>query len=379
MSQNLSRKPILAIISDTSMYIKDEMFVFEPVLREVRSFSNLFNKIIWLGFNRSMLPPLNAKLATGNNYIELLAVKPCGGKSYIKKIGVILLIPYYFLKIIRLVKKSDVIHTRGPSIPAMLTIFISFLYPNKKYWHKYAGNWQLESKAISYRFQKWLLLKLIPGKVIVSQKNKLDPPHILSWLNPCLTEKEITINKKLGIKKYYKDKFVLCFIGRLEEAKGFPALLDAISNLNQIHCIDKVHFVGEKTEPYILNNNKSPNDIEIIFHGTLDRLRLNQIYADSHFIILPSKSEGFPKVLAEASSFGCIPIIPPIPSIISQVNEKNKNGIILPDITSQGILNTIMGLHKIKNELSTFSVNAMENARKFSYEKYYEQILNNIL
>ena len=93
MSQDISRKPVLAIISDTSLYIREKTFIFEPVLREVSYFSKLFNNIIWLGFNRSMPPPSNAKKINGNN-IKLLAVRPCGGKTYIKKLGIILFIPY---------------------------------------------------------------------------------------------------------------------------------------------------------------------------------------------------------------------------------------------------------------------------------------------
>ena len=82
----------------------------------------------------------------------------------------------------------------------------------------------------------------------------------------------------------------------------------------------------------------------IIFHGLLDRYELNKLYNSSHFIILPSQSEGFPKVFAEASSFGCIPIVPKINSIISIINENKKNGIILYDIKPQGIKKTMKKL-----------------------------------
>ena len=126
-------------------------------------------------------------------------------------------------------------------------------------------------------------------------------------------------------------------------------------------------------------NINSPIHVPVIYHGILDRRGINKIYEDSHFIILPSQSEGFPKVLAEASSFGCIPIVPPIPSILSSINDKKKNGIILNDITPFGIKRTIENLQKISNEFSTFSINAMENAKQFSYEGYNGRIIDEIL
>ena len=55
---------------------------------------------------------------------------------------------------------------------------------------------------------------------------------------------------------------------------------------------------------------------------------MDKIYAKSHLIILPTKSEGFPKVIAEASAFGCIPIVTNIEPI-NQIVINRKNGILL--------------------------------------------------
>ena len=380
MSRNISKKPVLAIISDTSMYmdIGGNIYLFEPVLREVKYFSHLFSKINWLGYCHHEPIPSNAKKDIPFN-LELFIAKPSGGKTYVKKIQTILFIPLYMYKIIKIIRKSDIIHTRGPSIPALLTIIISFFYRNKKYWHKYAGTWQSQTKAISYIFQRWLLLKNIPGIAIVSQRNNTDPKHIISWLNPCLSEEEIKTHKKYGIRKNFNDKKIFCFVGRLENSKGFPALLDAFSNLDEINWIAKLHCVGETNENKYIEKLNYNGNISIQYHGVLDRKELNKIYEDSHFIILPSKSEGFPKVLVEASSFGCIPIIPSIPAIISNINEQKKNGIILEDINPQGIIRAIENLSQMRVQLSEYSKNAMQEVEKYSYEKYNHRILNEII
>ena len=130
MKENIYRKPRLAIISDTAMYIRSNVFIFEPVLREISYFSHLFTNIIWLGFGHQKPSPKNTKKEIPDN-LELFTLKPCGGNTYVKKMGIIFFVPYYTHKIIQLIKKSDIIHTRGPSIPALLTILISFFYPKK--------------------------------------------------------------------------------------------------------------------------------------------------------------------------------------------------------------------------------------------------------
>ena len=85
MQKNIQRKPHLAIISDTAMYLEDNIYVFEPVLREVNSFADLFSKINWLGFGHHKLPPKNTKKEIPEN-IKLLVVRPCGGNTIFKKI-----------------------------------------------------------------------------------------------------------------------------------------------------------------------------------------------------------------------------------------------------------------------------------------------------
>ena len=67
------------------------------------------------------------------------------------------------------------------------------LLNKKKYWHKYGGNWQEGSKTISYRLQRWLLIKNIPGKVFVSERNKVDPIH----LEPQPTKRRMTRKEKI--------------------------------------------------------------------------------------------------------------------------------------------------------------------------------------
>ena len=373
MKENIYRKPRLAIISDTAMYMRSNVFIFEPVLREISYFSHLFTNIIWFGFGHQKPSPKNTKKEIPDN-LELFTVKPCGGNTYVKKMGIIFFVPYYTHKIIQLIKKSDIIHTRGPSIPALLTILISFFYPKKKYWHKYAGNWQIDSKTLSYRIQRWLLMKKIPGKVIVSSRNKLDSQHILSWPNPCLTEKEISFNKQCGLNKKFDGKLIFCFVGRLEESKGFHVLLDAFSNLENIGWISKLHCVGKGSESEKYEKITQKNNISIIFHSILSRQELNQIYKESHFIILPSISEGFPKVLAEASSFGCIPIIPSIVSITNYINATECNGIILKGLSSNEIIKTIIRLDKDRHRLQTIAFNALNTARGFTYERYNQKI-----
>ena len=210
--------------------------------------------------------------------LTLIPVKYSGGSSIFSKILILFYSPYYLINILRIIIRSDIVFTRGPSMPALLAILLSFLFSNKKYWHKYAGNWQIGSKTLTYRLQRWLLKKKIPGTVIISGRNKSDLSHVLSWKNPCLTDQEIGTNTEYGLNKNFDGKLVFCFVGRLEESKGFSVLLDAFVDLDKTDWISKLHCVGEGPERVKYEKDNQKNNTSIIFHGLLDREGLNKIY-----------------------------------------------------------------------------------------------------
>ena len=401
MEKDIKRKPRLAIISDTGMYLKGGIFIFEPVFREVQNFSHLFSEIYWLGYEiKKYIPSGNNKFDQRddmfiiNSYdkypvfkrlkkysrheipsqLNLFPVKFSGGKSILSKSLVIFFSPYYFIKILMIIMKSDIVFTRGPSIPALMSILISFFTPRKKYWHKYAGNWQLDTKTTSYRLQKWLLKIISTSKVIVNNRNRTDSKHIYSLVNPCLSENEYNCNKKYGLLKKFDNKLTFCYVGRLTKNKGFELLLDSIGKLKQTNWIEKLHCVGDgplKNEYLSLSESLC---VPICFHGLLDREELNKIYQDSHFIILPSQSEGFPKVLAEAASFGTIPIITPIASVTKNINKETNNGIVMYDFSSDSLLEVYLNIMDNRSELTSISKNAIYFSKQFFYEKYNKRI-----
>ena len=70
-------------------------------------------------------------------------------------------------------------------------------------------------------------------------------------------------------------------------------------------------------------------DIKTNFLGWLNREELNHINSKSHILILPTFSEGFPKVVAEAACFGCIPIVTNIAPINQYIVHHSLDDIVL--------------------------------------------------
>ena len=67
--------------------------------------------------------------------------------------------------------------------------------------------------------------------------------------------------------------------------------------------------------------------------------KLRNLYDTHQIFVLPSYTEGFPKVIAEAASYGCVPIVTNIGSIGQYINK--ENGILLKDLKTNLIISSI--------------------------------------
>src|SRR5690606_3445665 len=66
----------------------------------------------------------------------------------------------------------------------------------------------------------------------------------------------------------------------------------------------------------------------IVLRGNQNQETLKKAYQKSHFVILPSKSEGWPKAIAEGMFWGCVPLATNV-SCVPFMIEYGKRGILL--------------------------------------------------
>jgi glycosyltransferase involved in cell wall biosynthesis len=379
MQKNLHRFKQLTVISDTAMYAKDGKFYgFGPVVRELEYISHLFEKIIWVGFEREDLIGNPIMDLINQPHINLVFLKKSGGNSLLSKFSVILNTPLMLVSIIKSIYNADVVHTRAPSSPAFLAILLSFISRNKIWWNKYAGNWMQEKPPFFYGLQKYVLQKAKHSKVTINGKWFNQLPHIYSFENPCLTEEQLMNGIEIIKRKINISPFKFIYIGRLEEEKGMTRITEALRNYSY-ELIDSVDFIGEgkslldyKQELRFLGN-------KVHFHGSLSNKDIHRLLSESHFLLLPSiASEGFPKVIAEASCYGCIPIVSNISSIGQYINSSNG---FLWDI--KGSLNFTDYFNSINFldylDLTIKSRKIITLGKLFTFRCYYEKICNNIL
>lgn len=351
---------------------------FAPTVLEINYLSKYFDSIFHIAVIQENKKAPKNTIEYSSEKIRFIPIKPFGGNNFFKKITIISSSISTLLIIKKYLKEIDVFQFRAPtSIGVFLIPYLGWI-SKKNGWFKYAGNWNQKKAPLSYRFQKSVLKVMNNYKVTINGKWENQPSHCLSFENPCISKENRIEGFKIIQNKVFKKPWNLCFAGELNDGKGVSLILKSLTNFSQKSRINIIHFAGdgEKKQQYV-DFAKNLN-LNIKFHGAIDRESLFNIFKSSHFLLLPSKSEGFPKVVAEAANFGCIPIVSSTSSIPHYIqNEKNgflwrKNKTTFEELLKLILEKNNFNFESIKNE-------AYQLAENFNYSRYTNRIFNEIL
>ncbi len=368
----------LAIISHTPHYIRKGLVTgWGPTVREINNLTGLFDEIYHIAPLHKEEPP-ESSLSYDNSKIHFIPLKPYGGESLGDKFSIITTAYFNLKKIRSVLYKVDWVQFRAPTSMGLYVLPYLSLRKKPNRWVKYAGNWKMSDPPLSYRFQKWWLENNFQrSKVTINGQWEGQKAHILNFQNPCLDNDELQKAKEISDNKNFENSLTLCFAGTLTKNKGVDILLEGLSKLKSKEQIKEVIFAGEGSGRKEYEQKAAGTGINISFRGMVSREELEKIYGESHLIILPSESEGFPKVIAEAAAYGCVPVVSDVSSIGQYFND--SNGFLLKRVDKFEIAEKIeLALSNRKN-LKEMSTKCTAVAELFTFENYNNNLKKNIL
>ncbi len=362
----------LAIISHTRHYkaTNGQIVGWGPTVTEINHLIQDFEAIYHLAYLHTEEAPPSA-LPYSSEHIHFLPLSPRGGKSWSEKLGILKGIPETLRAVRDLVGEVDAIQFRAPT--GMGVYLIPYLSGLKtpKVWFKYAGNWNQNKPPLGYALQRYWLKKQ-KRLVTINGAWPEQPAHCFTFENPCLTQTEREEGAAIIAQKNYAAPFRFCFVGRLEDEKGVQRILDAFADL-PASAVDQIDFIGNGAKREQYEEQAQAQQLPARFHGFLEREAVFECYKKAHFLLLPSDSEGFPKVIAEAMNYGCIPIVSDVSCIGQYV--KPENGYKMESIDR-------LGLQKAIQQALTADVNKRKAqasachavAAHFTYDHYRQRI-----
>ncbi len=165
------------------------------------------------------------------------------------------------------------------------------------------------------------------------------------------------------------------FVGTLSKGK---------QPLYAIQLVEALHQQGEKVQLEVYGEGEMRQELErylaqnhleaiVTLHGNQSKETILHAYQSSHFLILPSKSEGWPKVVAEAMFWGCVPIASPV-SCVAYMMGNGSRGLLLTERLEADV-NKIYKLVLDKEQYQRMAREGLNWSRQFTTDKFELEIM----
>lgn len=370
------KRPRIVVVSHTRHHRSDDGTIvgFGATTRELDRLASLASELVHVAPLHPGPPPGMALPVEAPN-VRLVAVPPAGGPRAIDRVRALGVVPRWFRTINREVADADVVHVRCPAgISAVALLVLLFRRTPRHRWVKYAGNWSpAGADPPTYRLQRWWLRHgLARAQVTVNGRWPGQPRFVHAFDNPTLTDEELAAGRAAAAAKPPGPPYRAVFVGRLEEAKGVPAAVETIHELRDRGIDIGIDLIGDgPCRAWVEQQVAARPDGSVTLHGWLTRAELEVHLAQAHVLLLPTTaSEGFPKVVAEALAFGCVPVTSGISSM-GQVLAETGGAVVVP---SDGSWTDAVESLLTGDRLRALRHDGIAAVERFSYGTYLDRV-----
>lgn len=287
-------------------------------------------------------------------------------------------LPIVFYTIFKAMKRADHIHLRCPGNIGLIGCLIQVLFPSKPKTAKYAGNWDPKSiQPWSYKLQKWILNNTFLTKnmtVLVYGEWPNQSKNIKSFFTATYSNQK----KELILPRSLKRQIIFVFVGTLSAGKRPLYAIRVVEKLSALGYNVKLELYGDgilmkELKDYINKNNLSEI---IILYGNQNKESIENAYKNCNFLILPSKSEGWPKVVAETMFWGALPLATNV-SCVNYMIDNGNRGLML-SLNLESDIQKLIDLIKNEDIYLKMCLNARDWSQKYTTD-YFESEIKKII
>jgi glycosyltransferase involved in cell wall biosynthesis len=307
----------------------NKYFAYAPYVSEMNIWSKYVEELVVVApVVKTEKTPVDTAYQHQN--IQLIAIEGFDILSLKGIFRAVLTIPGISWKIFKAMQNADHIHLRCPGNIGLLGCLIQILFPNTPKTAKYAGNWDPQSKQPwTYKLQQWILSNTFLTRnmqVLVYGDWEGSSKNIKSFFTATYHEED-----KLPIpKKNLKGRINFVFVGTLVKGKNPLYAIQLVEFLSKKGFDVHLSLYGEGTERATIEQYIIAHQLEAVIElkGNQSKDIVQKAYQNSHFVVLPSESEGWPKAIAEGMFWGCVPLGTPV-SCVPFMLDQGKRGVLL--------------------------------------------------
>jgi glycosyltransferase involved in cell wall biosynthesis len=167
----------------------------------------------------------------------------------------------------------------------------------------------------------------------------------------------------------------IIFIGRLIPVKGIPFLLEAMTKVLKRIPEAGLTIVGDGEERDRLKQLTLSLGIEksVRFIGTVPHEKIQACLQRAEVFVLPSISEGFPNVIAEAMSAG-LPVVASRAGGIPDIIVNNENGYLVETGDTDALADRIILLLQDESLRKTIAENNRLRVKEFTWGRVIDKL-----
>ncbi|MDV7187455.1 glycosyltransferase [Lutibacter sp. TH_r2] len=181
-------------------------------------------------------------------------------------------------------------------------------------------------------------------------------------------------NRSLLDTESHQSILKFLFVGGLTPGKQPLLSVKVVHQLLKKGIQAQLNIYGEgkernEIERFIVKNNLQNR---MFLHGNQSEQIVKAAYKKAHFLLFISKSEGWPKVVAEAMFWGCVPLTSNVSCVNEMIGDGSRGTLVEPDIKE--IVNGLESYLNTKGKYKMHAQNAMDWSRQYTLEKFEEEI-----
>lgn len=355
--------------------VSGQFFAYGPYVKEMNLWLKYVEEVIILAPCVDHLPPDPIDLPYIHTNISIAAVPEFHLLTWKGKFQTLLNLPGIFLKAFTQVNKADHIHLRCPGNMGLIGCLTQVFFPRKKKSAKYAGNWDpMSAQPASYRFQQRILANEFwtkNMKVLVYGDWEPTNKNLLSFFTASYSENE----KAEVLIRSLDQPIQLLFVGSLHSGKNPLISCQTAKILTESGIKCRLDLYGEGEERSALEEFITSNGMtgSITLHGNVNTQALKKAYSNSHFLVFASESEGWPKVVAEAMFWGCLPLTTPVSCVPQMLGHGSRGDLV--EKNPKDMVEKIITYLSDESSYRQKALHAVSWSRQYTLEKFESELV----
>jgi glycosyltransferase involved in cell wall biosynthesis len=298
----------LVVVSHVVHYrSRGRLAAYGPYAREIDIWADLFPHVIIAAPCRDADAPGDCLPFTRAN-ITIDPQVEAGGDTWQAKMRLLLALPSLALGLSRTMAGADAIHVRCPGSVGLLGVLLAPMF-SRRLVAKYAGQWNgFDGESAAGRLERAILRSSwwrAPVTVYGSWPGM--PDHIVPFFTSMMSRQQVDHAAAVAAEKHLQAPLRVLFSGVLERRKRVDALLEGVAMAVRRGLSLELVVVGDGAEREALTDRAAALGLSTVvrFIGAVPFDEALSWYEWAHVLVLPSRhSEGWPKVIAEAMSYG---------------------------------------------------------------------------